>query len=94
MFLSLFRESLRKFPCLTADPTVAGCETDLQYNLYNASLIVFSNVVFDRLNAGTVNDELMLISKLTGTVNPTEHEFQAIADDGNVVSLTSDVSKR
>ena len=74
--------------CFTADPTVAGSETDLQYNLYNAFLVDFSIVGCDRLSAGTVNDELMLISKLIGTVVPTEHEVHAVADDGNVVSLT------
>ena len=89
----LFREPRRKFHCFTADPTVAGSETDLQYNLYNAFLVDFSIVVCDRLSAGTVNDGLMLISKLIGTLVPTEHEVHAVADDGNVVSLTSDAFK-
>ena len=70
----LFWESRNQFPCLTADPTVAWCVTDVQYNLYNASFIDFSNVVYDRLIAGVVNDVFTLISKLTGTVDPTEHE--------------------
>ena len=34
MLCWIFWESRQKFPCLTADPTVAGCETDVQYNLY------------------------------------------------------------
>ena len=55
----------KKFPCLTADSTVAGCETDVKYNLYNASPIDFSYVVYDRLSAGTENNGSTLISDVT-----------------------------
>ena len=53
------------FPCFTADPTVSGCETVDQYHLFNASLIDFSNVVYDRLSSDTVNDGSTLISEVT-----------------------------
>jgi len=90
-----FSGSLGKtFPCLTADPTVAGCETDVQYNLYNASLMDFSNVVYDRLSAGTENDGSALISEVTWYSGfPLDMKVQAVDDDGNGVSLTSDVFK-
>ena len=52
---------------------VDGAITGEAYK-YNASVIDFSDVVCDRLSAGTVNDGLMLISKLIRTVVPTEHE--------------------
>ena len=78
----------KKFSCLTANPTVAVCEIDVQYNLYNASLFDFSNVVYDRPSAGTENDGSTLFSEVTVTVDPLDMKIQAVY--GNVVSLASE----
>ena len=54
----------------------------------------FSNVVYDRLSAGTENDGSALISEVTWYSGfPLDMKVQAVDDDGNVVSLTSDVFK-
>ena len=54
----------------------------------------FSNVVCDRLSAGTENDGSALISEVTWYSGfRLDMKVQAVDDDGNVVSLTSDVFK-
>jgi hypothetical protein len=79
---------------LTADPEIAACETDVQYNLYNASLMDFSNVVYDRLSAGTENDGSALMSAVTWYSGfPLDMKVQAVDDDGNSIALTEDVFK-
>ena len=54
----------------------------------------FLDVVFDKLSAGTVNDELVLMSAVTWYSGfPLDMKVQAVDGDGNGVSLTSVVFK-
>ena len=53
-----YTESLNKsFPCPNADDDFDGCETNVKYDLWNASLLDFSHVVYDSLSAGTADNQ-------------------------------------
>lgn len=87
-----FDGSLHKtFPCPNADDNFQGCETNIKYDLYNASLMDFSNVVYDRLSAETEgNDgEALMYGVAYWSGQRLDMKIQAVNDDGSRTSLDS-----
>jgi len=85
----------RTFPCPNADDNFAGCDTSFKYDLYNASLLQFGDVAYDRLSAETNgNDGEALfrgVSYWSG--QRLDMKVQSVDGTGAQVPLSSDTFK-
>ena len=85
----------RTFPCPNADDNFDGCETNFKYELYNASLLDFSNSVYDRLSAEIAgNDgEALMHGVAYWSGQRLDLKVQAVSDDGSRTSLDENTFK-
>jgi len=85
----------RTFPCPNADESFDGCDTSFKYDLFNASLFQFGNILYDRLSAETAeNDGQALVLGVAYWVGQRlDMKVQSVDDDGNPVPLSANTFK-
>jgi hypothetical protein len=91
-----FEGSLHKtFPCPNADDNFDGCESGFKYDLYNASLLDFSNVVYDRLSTGLADNDGEALFYGVGywSGQRLDIKVQAVDTDGSRTVLDADTFK-
>ena len=85
----------RTFPCPNADDDFDECDTSIKYDLFNASLFQFGNVLYDRLSIQTRDndDEAFFERVCYWSGQRLDVKVQSIDSDGNLVPLSADTFK-
>jgi len=85
----------RTFPCPNADDDFDECDTIFKYDLFNASLFHFGNVLYDRLSIETRDNDGEALFEGVGywSGQRLDLKVQSIDSDGNQVPLSADTFK-
>ena len=85
----------RTFPCPNADDDFDGCDTSFKYDLYNASLLHFGNVQYDRLSAATADNDGEALIRGVGywSRQRLDLKVQSVDSNGNQVPLSENTFK-
>ena len=87
----------RTFPCPNADDdsTIDECDTGFKYDIFNASLFQFGNVLYNRLSVETRDNGGEALFEGVGcwSGQRLDLKVQSIDSDGNQVPLSADTFK-